>query len=93
MNKKCEICNEELNYDEYIFNKETGFYLINYFSYKIFQDKDESCLCSKHWCSCMPEDLPRKYLTSCDVCNRIHCKNCICTYCDEQHCVNCNCKK
>ena len=49
-------------------------------------------LCQNHWCECMPDSTPWKYLTGCVICNKSICKSCktetkggglICTVCRE----------
>lgn len=45
-------------------------------------------LCKSHWCECMPEATPWRYLTDCGVCGGTVCKTCKCE--TNMGCVVCS---
>lgn len=40
-------------------------------------DENAFLLCRKHWCECLPEDVPWQWIRRCEECNdRIICRGC-----------------
>jgi hypothetical protein len=65
-NMCCVKCDTKLSV------KEIDFYLHQ----QKFTDEWFINLCEKHWCKCMPETTPWRYLTQCANCSANICKSC-----------------
>jgi hypothetical protein len=60
----CTICSNSLTtYEQNYFNENELWYIKPH--------------CQKHWCECMPQSTPYKWLIDCYVCDTIVCKSCI----------------
>ena len=46
-------------------------------------------LCKSHWCECMPQNTPWKWLTECSVCGNAICKTCKCETARSMVCSDC----
>jgi hypothetical protein len=66
MDGKCDICSNALTTEE-----------IDYFKqHDLIRYLDCGYLCKKHWCECMPNQTPWKWLIQCGICDNYICKTC-----------------
>lgn len=65
-NPKCDKCSNQLTNEEFDFFENND----------LIKNLGCKYLCKSHWCDCMPNTTPWKYLTGCSVCGKTICKTC-----------------